>query len=487
NDKPTLDLNGATSDVIFEGSHAGFHNVIGVYSYDADGKPVNPVIISDDARGETIGDVIASLDTPANELHFFIVADGHSQLKSVNADQLSFDNSTVPPTLVIAGDNSSTTVTKPIYFDNPSLNANGEDHFIEIVDSTDGSVTQIEIEDLPLHPTNDFNDVLLRVEEKGAGVNYQTVFKEGDGPVSIVDQDVSIKDVDDTNLESATITLTNGRIGDSLALGSIDSGIELRSSTSVVNLDGTLTLTLTLVGSASLSDYEDALKNISFTSNSENPDTTDRIIEITVNDGDIVSDKAISTIKVIEVNDDPTTSNVALDAIAEDNKGQLITSEELLKQAGDHEGDNLKVTNLEVVSAKGTLSSGSEPGTWVYIPAKDDDTEVTFTYTITDDGTTAGSLDAKSVQGTASLDIIAVNDAPTTDNVILSNIVEDSGAHLITSADLLENANDIENDNLVVTDLKVDTGNGSLVKGSTEGTWLYTPAENDDSDVTFTY
>ncbi|NOI68727.1 cadherin-like domain-containing protein, partial [Vibrio sp. 99-8-1] len=80
-----------------------------------------------------------------------------------------------------------------------------------------------------------------------------------------------------------------------------------------------------------------------------------------------------------------------------------------------------------------------------------------------------------------------VNEAPTTDNVILLNIVEDSGAHLITSADLLENANDIENDNLVVTDLKVDTGNGSLVKGSTEGTWLYTPAENDDSDVTFTY
>ena len=117
-------------------------------------------------------------------------------------------------------------------------------------------------------------------------------------------------------------------------------------------------------------------------------------------------------------------------------------------------------------------------GTWDYTPAADDDTSVSFTYTITD-GTA-------NVAGTASLDITPVNDAPTTAPVTLVAIAEDSGARTITQAELLANANDVDGDSLTATGLVINTGLGSLVDNG-DGTWDYTPATGDDTSVSFTY
>ena len=68
-----------------------------------------------------------------------------------------------------------------------------------------------------------------------------------------MDSDVSITDVDDTNITGATITLTNDQTGDTLAIdsGSLPGGISVFSSTATE---------IVLTGSASLSDYEAALK-----------------------------------------------------------------------------------------------------------------------------------------------------------------------------------------------------------------------------------
>ena len=44
----------------------------------------------------------------------------------------------------------------------------------------------------------------------------------------------------------------------------------------------------------------------------------------------------------------------------------------------------------------------------------------------------------------ATLDITPVNDAPTTTAVTLAAIAEDSGARLITQAELLANASDVD-------------------------------------------
>ncbi|WP_459593001.1 cadherin-like domain-containing protein, partial [Bradyrhizobium diazoefficiens] len=84
--------------------------------------------------------------------------------------------------------------------------------------------------------------------------------------------------------------------------------------------------------------------------------------------------------------------------------------------ASDIEGDQLTASNLQISGGSGSLVDHGD-GTWSYTPASNDDTVVSFSYTITDNGTTNGLPDPKSVAGSATLDITPVNDAPTTGTV----------------------------------------------------------------------
>ena len=127
------------------------------------------------------------------------------------------------------------------------------------------------------------------------------------------------------------------------------------------------------------------------------------------------------------VNDAPVTTPVTLAPIAEDSGPHLITQADLLINASDVENNTLTASNLQIASGTGLLVDNGD-GTWTYTPALNDDTSVSFSYTITDNGTTNGVADPKSVSGSASLDITPVNDAPVTTPVTLAAIAEDSGA-----------------------------------------------------------
>ena len=157
--------------------------------------------------------------------------------------------------------------------------------------------------------------------------------------------------------------------------------------------------------------------------------------------------------------------------IAEDSGVRLITQAELLANASDIEGDALTSTALTINTGDGAITDNGD-GTWNYTPAADDDTDVSFNYTITD-----GTVD---VAGIATLDITPVNDAPTTTPVALTAIAEDSGARLITQTELLANANDIEGDGLTAVGLIINTGNGTLTEN---GCLLYTSPSPRDATL----
>jgi len=109
-------------------------------------------------------------------------------------------------------------------------------------------------------------------------------------------------------------------------------------------------------------------------------------------------------VTIVGINDAPTTTPVTLTAIAEDSGARLITQSELLGNAIDVDGDGLTATGLSIVSGGlGSLTNNGN-GTWSYVAATNDDTQASFSYSITD-----GAL---SVAGSASLDITPVNDAP---------------------------------------------------------------------------
>ena len=127
-------------------------------------------------------------------------------------------------------------------------------------------------------------------------------------------------------------------------------------------------------------------------------------------------------------------------------------------------------------------------GEWEFTPAPDYNGPVEITYTITDDGTTNGASDPKSVNGTASFNVTEVNDAPTTSEVTLSDVAEDSAAVELTQADLLANASDIESDTLTVSNVQlVDPSSGTLGFNSVSGTWSFTPAPGYNGTVELTY
>ncbi|MDO6764470.1 retention module-containing protein [Agarivorans sp. 1_MG-2023] len=192
-----------------------------------------------------------------------------------------------------------------------------------------------------------------------------------------------------------------------------------------------------------------------------------------------------ANLDITPVNDAPETDAVVLTPIAEDSGARTITSDELLASAGDIEGDDLTISNLQISAGSGSLVNNND-GTWTYTPAANDDTEVSFSYDITDNGSTNGASDPQTVSGSASLDITPVNDAPETDAVVLTPIAEDSGARTITSDELLASAGDIEGDDLTISNLQISAGSGSLVNNN-DGTWTYTPAANDDTEVSFSY
>ena len=197
-----------------------------------------------------------------------------------------------------------------------------------------------------------------------------------------------------------------------------------------------------------------------------------------ITDGTATINSGSASLDITPVNDAPTTSAVTLAAIGEDSGARVITQAQLLSNANDVDGDPLTAQNLSISAGSGSLVDNLD-GTWTYTPALNDDTAVSFSYDITDGTATINS-------GSASLDITPVNDAPTTSAVTLAAIGEDSGARVITQAQLLSNANDVDGDPLTAQNLSISAGSGSLVD-NLDGTWTYTPALNDDTAVSFSY
>ncbi|MCT8950463.1 LapA family giant adhesin [Pseudomonas iridis] len=170
------------------------------------------------------------------------------------------------------------------------------------VSTTNGSVsTSIIDNDAPPVIDLDANN-----SSGATGADYKVTFTEntpGAG-VSIADTDIRITDPDSTMLTGATVVLTNRQDGDALNLGNSVNGITINA----ISTNGTVTLTLS--GNATLADYMQAIKNISFTNNSEDPSTVPRIITVTVTDGGNYSNTATTTVNVVAVNDAPVAAPI---------------------------------------------------------------------------------------------------------------------------------------------------------------------------------
>ncbi|HEX5372917.1 MAG TPA: Calx-beta domain-containing protein, partial [Aquabacterium sp.] len=218
------------------------------------------------------------------------------------------------------------------------------------------------------------------------GNDYQTSYSENGTPVSISDADITISDVDSTTLAGAVVRLTNPQAGDVLALSSaLPAGITATVVGGVVTLSGV----------ASLAAYQQAINAVTFSSTSENPSTVNRRVEVTVTDGDTISQVAVTTVTVAALNDAPVITQAQPSAVSEeglagglvDANGTPADTTNSTTVSGtmtftDAEGSASSNWTLEAPAA--ALTSGGVPVTW--------SGNGTQTLTATAGGVTVGTL-----------------------------------------------------------------------------------------------
>jgi Ca2+-binding RTX toxin-like protein len=139
------------------------------------------------------------------------------------------------------------------------------------------------------------------------GVNYTTTFVE-DGAAVAIGSGVLVSDPDSVALgdliESATVTLTDRVAGDSLTLtGALPPGFVAVTT----NLVGSITIQITGTGTGA--QYQALIQSILYATTNQDPTVggTDlaRTITVTVNDGDIDSAVATTTININAIDDLP--------------------------------------------------------------------------------------------------------------------------------------------------------------------------------------
>ena len=228
-----------------------------------------------------------------------------------------------------------------------------------------------------------------------------TTYVENDA-ATVIQARLILNDVDDTNLESATVAITGGFQAGADVLGFINqNGI----TGSYNEASGVLTLS----GAATVAQYQAALASVTYLNSSENPSETDRTISFIVNDGSLNSLAATSTVKVVAVNDVATISGDNVGAMTEDGTGDngVLTVSDV-----DY-GQNVFQPVTNAAGTYGTFSINAA-GNWSY-------TRTANLQSLAVGESVADSFTVISLDGTASkvvtITITGLNDAPVLNGV----------------------------------------------------------------------
>ena len=167
-------------------------------------------------------------------------------------------------------------------------------------------------------------------------------FTEGVSATAITSA-LIVSDVDDTNIESATVQIT----------GNLDNSEDVLAFTTQNGITGSFTSStglLTLSGSATLANYQTALRSVTYqNTDTDNPSTAQRTVTFKVNDGDSDSNTQTRTIDVIRVNDAPTLASAETSALSftEGGSATAITSALTVSDADD---TNIESATVQITS-----------------------------------------------------------------------------------------------------------------------------------------
>ena len=164
-------------------------------------------------------------------------------------------------------------------------------------------------------------------------------YTEGDGTVSITSA-ITVTDADDTNIESATISISGNYIEGEDFLDFSDTG---NISSSFSSGSGILTLT----GSDTKANYQTALRAVTYENTSSDPVNIDRTVSFVINDGDNNSNTQTRNIAVVPVNSKPVLSSIESSNIPYPNAAVQITNTIVTSDPDDTKLDSALVIITE--------------------------------------------------------------------------------------------------------------------------------------------
>ncbi|EGQ9766571.1 tandem-95 repeat protein [Vibrio alginolyticus] len=193
-------------------------------------------------------------------------------------------------------------------------------------------------------------------------------------------------------------------------------------------------------------------------------------LDVVVVDEDGATVATNANIDVLPVNDAPVSGDLAYSV---DEDGSItLSQEQLLAQAGDVDGDDLTASNL-TVDGNATVVAHDD-GSFTITPDADFNGDIDLSFNITDGDAT--------IQVTADLTVNPVNDLPTVGQPQF--VTQEDTSFTFTEEQLLQNAGDIDGDNLTVENVASDSG--TLVDNG-DGTYTFAPNENFDGNVNVTF
>ncbi|AQZ35152.1 hypothetical protein BHQ29_18990 [Pseudomonas sp. LPH1] len=318
------------------------------------------------------------------------------------------------------------------------------------------------------------NDAPIVTSSGGA-----STFTEGDGG-TVIDSGLTLSDLDNSTLASATVSITgNFQSGDVLSF--INDGSTMGNITATYDA-GTAAMTLTSAGAtATLAQWQAALRSVTYSNSSDAPSTANRTISFVANDGQNDSTAATKVVSVMAVNDAPEITAPVSIAVTEDMPSAITGISFSDVDAGSANvtvtlsisSGTLSATSGGAVTVGGTASALTLTGSIANInsfiagsnlsftTAANATADVTLTVNINDGGNT-GNGGAQSANETITLEVTAVNDAPTITAPASIAITEDIPGALtsISFSDV-----DAGSSNVTVT-FSVPSGTLSATSGS---------------------
>ncbi|EMB19109.1 Pentaxin [Rhodopirellula europaea 6C] len=331
----------------------------------------------------------------------------------------------------------------------------------------------------------------VEVREASAPAWADLDYTENDS-ATVVFPDVNLADVDDTQLESAVVRISANFVLSEDVLAAVD-------QFGIVSTWNSGTGELTLTGTATVEQYETVLASVTYENTDNSPSTATRTIEVVVNDGDGDSNVLSRDVTVESVNDDPY-NNGSLPAsitVTEDVASNVDLSSIDLRDVDGSGGQDLSIKlststggNLYATTTADVTVVGSGTSTLTLTGARGDlnaflDIATSITYqhatpnvngvaadsiqvAANDNGNTGTGGGTDQVFGNVSVDITAVNDAPTI-STGFDTMVGEFGGNTTTSIigkATLESTNRIAVDSDQTYELSVTAWSGDGVGGN---------------------